>query len=130
MIAAAMITAGASALRYPVFDMVTRILPAIPVIYGLLSCAAPALAQETHGARGRTLYETRCATCHGLDGHGGQAPAIGPGSNAAAATDGRLRTVIRDGLPGGMPAQGATLPAADIDALVQHLRQLQRGGAS
>jgi putative heme-binding domain-containing protein len=109
--------------------MVTRILPAIAAV---LLLAASAHAQTPASAtRGRTLYETRCATCHGLDGHGGQAPAIGPGSNAAASTDDRLRTVIRDGLPGGMPAQRGTLAAADIEALVQHLRQLQlqRGGS-
>jgi cytochrome c oxidase cbb3-type subunit 3 len=115
--------------------MVTRILPALCCLLSCLLCgAATALAQTPTApapapARGRTLYETRCATCHGLDGHGGQAPAIGPGSNAAASTDDRLRLVIRDGLPGGMPAQGATLPAADIAALVQHLRQLQRVAA-
>jgi putative heme-binding domain-containing protein len=107
--------------------MVKAILSAICIAMFALSSAATAHAQTS--ANGRTLYETRCATCHGLDGHGGQAPAIGPGSNAATATDDRLRTVIRDGLPGGMPAQRGTLAAADIEALVQHLRQLQRGGS-
>lgn len=122
-----MIAVAASALRYPVFAMVTRILPVITVVCGALSLAAPALAQsQATAARGKTLFETRCATCHGLDGHGGQAPAIGPGSNAAAATDDRIRTVIRDGSPAGMPAQKGSLAAADIEALVQHVRQLQR----
>jgi putative heme-binding domain-containing protein len=128
-----MIAAAASALRYPVFAMVNRILPVITVVCVALSLAAPALAQSPAAAasagRGRTLFETRCATCHGLDGHGGQAPAIGPGSNAAAATDDRIRTVIRDGSPAGMPAQKGSLSAADIEARVQHVRQLQRVGA-
>jgi len=125
-----MIAAAASALRYPVFAMVTRILPVITVVCVAWSLAVPALAQAPATAeRGRTLFETRCATCHGLDGHGGQAPAIGPGSNAAAATDDRIRTVIRDGSPAGMPAQKGSLSAADIEALVHHVRQLQRSAA-
>src|SRR5262249_21386604 len=92
----------------------------IPMVKRILTCAGlcliasvPAVftqaAMAQTAARGKTLYETRCATCHGLDGHGGQAPAIGPGTNAASSTDDRLRQVIRDGLPGGMPAQSATL---------------------
>jgi putative heme-binding domain-containing protein len=111
--------------------MVKRILTCAGLSLLIASRAAagaqPAAAPTSD--RGRTLYDSRCATCHGLDGHGGQAPAIGPGSNAATSTDDRLRQVIRDGLPGGMPAQGATLSAADIGALVQHLRQLQRVGS-
>jgi cytochrome c oxidase cbb3-type subunit III len=116
--------------------MVTRILTAA----ACLCIASLAAAQPGTGvraetgvrsgteARGKTLFETRCATCHGLDARGGQALGIGRGSPAAAYTDDRLRDIIRNGKPGGMPGVGASFPAADVIALVQHLRQLQRAG--
>ena len=81
-------------------------------------------------ASGRAIFETRCAGCHGLDARGGEAPAIGPGSPAAGRTDDRLQTIIHDGTQAGMPGFGALLSRADITALLQHLRTMQRPGGS
>lgn len=112
----------------------TRILTAVAVcLTAICLTAASVFAQPEppsgFAARGRTLFETRCTTCHGLDAHGGTAPNIARGSPAASYDDTRLRRIIRDGLPAGMPGVGSTMPAADLTALVQHLRQLQRGNA-
>jgi putative heme-binding domain-containing protein len=119
--------------------MVTGILPivrtavCIGVALGAGLPGAPVFAQSATAlalARGRTLFEMRCATCHGLDARGGTAPTIARGSAAAAYTDDRLRRIIRDGLPSGMPGVGSSVPAADLTALVRHLRLLQRGSVS
>lgn len=106
--------------------MLTRILTIAGPLVCIGLCLTPgsAVAQPAP-ARGRTLFETRCATCHGMDARGGQAPSLAGGTNAATSTDDRLRRVIRDGLPAGMPGVGATMTAADITALIAHLRQLQ-----
>jgi cytochrome c oxidase cbb3-type subunit 3 len=104
--------------------MLTRIL----TVVGVCLTMASVFAQPETSSRGRTVFETRCATCHGLDAHGGTAPNIARGSAAASYADDRLRRIIRDGLPAGMPGVGSSVPAADLTALVQHLRQLQRGG--
>jgi cytochrome c oxidase cbb3-type subunit III len=88
-----------------------------------------ALAVEKGADSGRVIFDARCAACHGLDGRGGQAPAIGPSSNAASSSDRRLLQVIRDGLPGGMPGFGALLSSTEITTVLQYLRRLQHAGA-
>jgi alcohol dehydrogenase (cytochrome c) len=73
---------------------------------------------------GRQVFVTRCATCHGTDGNGGE---LGPSitTRVPARTDDDLRTVVRQGLPGaGMPAFAA-LSDADVDALLRYLRTLR-----
>jgi putative heme-binding domain-containing protein len=88
--------------------------------------APKAPAAKAPGDDGRKLFEARCAGCHGLDARGGEAPAIGPGTPAAARTDDRLQTIVRNGTPAGMPGFGALLSRPELIAVVQHLRMLQR----
>ncbi len=75
-------------------------------------------------ADGRALFlKTGCAGCHGLDAQGA-ASARSP----AFATRQWLETVVRTGLPGGMPAYAeADLTDADLDliqAFLLHARDL------
>lgn len=84
--------------------------------------------QPVHG--GNAVFETRCAGCHGLDAHGGQAPNIGPGSHAQSLTNDQLRRILHDGLPGGMPAFGSSLSSSELDDVVEYLRQLQQRTAA
>jgi cytochrome c oxidase cbb3-type subunit 3 len=98
---------------------------------GALALAQPAPAARAAKEDGRKLFEARCAGCHGLDARGGEAPAIGPGTTAASRTDDRLQTIVRNGTPAGMPGFGALMSRAEVAAVVQHLRSLQRAdGAS
>jgi cytochrome c oxidase cbb3-type subunit III len=97
----------------------------------VLAQAAKAPAAKVPDAKapaadGRKLFDARCAGCHGLDARGGEAPAIGPGTPAAARTDDRLQTIVRNGTPAGMPGFGALLSPPELMAVVQHLRTLQR----
>src|ERR1700740_2886981 len=72
------------------------------------------------------LFSSYCASCHGLDGRGGQrAPDIAGHTKLSQASDVEIEKIVREGVPGtGMPAF-RSLGAIKIQALVQHLRTLQ-----
>jgi len=73
---------------------------------------------------GRQTFVTRCASCHGTDGNGGE---LGPNiaARVAARTDQELATVIHDGAPAsGMPAFPA-IAGQEQDGLVRFLRTLK-----
>jgi putative heme-binding domain-containing protein len=72
--------------------------------------------------QGKQTFETRCSTCHGLDGGGAMGPNIQGipfrlGANAVA-------DVIKNGMSGGMPAFGGQLNAAQIKQVIAYLLSL------
>jgi len=78
--------------------------------------------------RGRELYATHCVACHGANGEGVSAPAIGNPAMLALTPDAFLRYAIengRDGTP--MPAFGERLSAAEIDGVTAFLRSRATG---
>ena len=87
----------------------------------LLICALPS-AQNVDV--GRKAFVTRCASCHGTDGNGGElGPAIA--ARAILRTDDELRTVLRTGFPAaGMPPF-STLSDAEAADLVAFVRTLK-----
>ncbi len=87
----------------------------------LLTCL-PAAAQNVES--GRKAFVTRCASCHGTDGNGGElGPAIA--ARAILRTDDELRAVLRNGFPSaGMPPF-PTLPDAEAADLVAFIRTLK-----
>ncbi|MGH9236731.1 MAG: PQQ-binding-like beta-propeller repeat protein [Vicinamibacterales bacterium] len=87
----------------------------------LVICARPS-AQNVDG--GRKAFVTRCASCHGTDGNGGElGPAIA--ARAILRTDDELRTVLRAGFPAaGMPPF-STLSDAEAADLVAFVRTLK-----
>ena len=90
---------------------------------------APA-AQTKVSGRGELLYTMHCARCHGDEGHGdaeGAEKLVPPPRNFASRpwrfepTATSIERVIAQGIPGtSMPAFGATLLDADIDALTAY----------
>ena len=85
--------------------------------------AARADAQPQPGA-GRATFESRCAVCHGSDGHGGD---TGPSIvfRLPLLNEADLTSVIRDGRPAkGMPPQ--PMPAPELQALTRYLRAIER----
>jgi cytochrome c oxidase cbb3-type subunit III len=76
--------------------------------------------------RGKNIFEGKCATCHGLDGLGGEhAPEIVRRAGAKALSDEALLNVIHDGIPEeGMPGF-PSIGGEDAHALVSYLRFLQ-----
>lgn len=75
---------------------------------------------------GRKLFESSCATCHGLDARGAErGPNIATRPSVRRLSDAEILTILRNGRPNsGMPAFGA-LGAAKLDSLLRHLRSLQ-----
>lgn len=75
------------------------------------------------GAPGRSVFESRCARCHGSDGNGGElGPAIAP--LLRRHTDEDLAALIHNGIPtAGMPP--IPVVAKDLAPLIAFLRSLQ-----
>jgi mono/diheme cytochrome c family protein len=85
--------------------------------------------------RGRVVYETTCALCHGVDGAGkpGQAPPLA-GAEFVLGPPERLIRIPLHGLVGplevrgqvwnlAMPAMGAALSSEDLAAALSYIRQ-------
>jgi alcohol dehydrogenase (cytochrome c) len=91
------------------------------VVLSSLLCAWNLPAQDV--TPGRTLFESRCARCHGGDGAGGERGPNIP-NRLAARNDQQLSTLIREGIPGtGMPASQVTDP--ELTTLTAFLRSIQ-----
>ncbi len=78
--------------------------------------------------RGKSIFEVKCATCHGLDGLGGEhAPDIIRRAGTKALSDEALLNVIHDGIPEeGMPGF-PSIGQEEARAVVAYLRFLQGG---
>ena len=99
--------------------MLTRLSIAL-----VLTLSADSIAAAQNVDNGRQTFVTRCASCHGTDGNGGElGPAIA--ARAAVRSDEELRGVIRDGFPNaGMPSftSIAGTEAGDLVAFLRTLR--------
>lgn len=99
-----------------------------PVVYaqkaGQAVSAGPSHRASSEEAR--TLFESSCAGCHGLDGRGGEkGPNIATPAEISRRSDDEILAILQHGVPGaGMPAF-SRLGDAKLRALVQHLRTLQ-----
>ena len=86
-------------------------------------------AEPSHKAGsevGRTLFESSCAGCHGLDGRGGEkGPNIATRAEISRRSDGEILAILQLGVPSaGMPAFGR-LGDVRLHAVVRYLRSLQ-----
>jgi mono/diheme cytochrome c family protein len=94
--------------------------------------AAPAFAQDPKVAKGAALFtEQKCTICHSVQGKGGKKPLDGAGTRLDAAT---VKLWITDpkaaeakaGKKAMPPMKSyATLPPADVDALVAYVMSLK-----
>lgn len=78
--------------------------------------------------RGEVVYQQNCATCHGENGEGVNAPALGNQSALAHNKDEFIRYAIemgRDGSP--MPSFAGSLSVADIDNVTAFIRSKASG---
>lgn len=82
-------------------------------------------------AKGKSLYDTNCAVCHGAHGRGDGPAAAGlnphpPDLRAAAKwSDGQIAAQILNGR-GQMPPFGKSLDRTSVWSIVRYVRQLQR----
>lgn len=79
-------------------------------------------------ALGSQIYLTHCAACHGAEGEGISAPALGNPMLLATATDDFLRYAITEGRDSTlMPAFKDSLSSTEIDAVTAFLRSRASG---
>ncbi|MEO6550048.1 MAG: c-type cytochrome [Ferruginibacter sp.] len=79
-------------------------------------------------AQGKVLYAQHCATCHGIKGEGGRAPALANPMLLATASDAFLHYTIsegRDRTP--MPSFKDSLSKIEINALTAYIRSRATG---
>jgi mono/diheme cytochrome c family protein len=69
------------------------------------------------------LYSRNCGACHGTDLSGAVGPALGAGSEAAAASDEDYRNHVRAGSDD-MPSF-RSLSDERLDAIISYLREIQ-----
>jgi cytochrome c oxidase cbb3-type subunit 3 len=96
---------------------------------GKILCQNPdnrALAFGLKLNRGKSVFGGKCATCHGLDGLGGEhAPDIIRRTDAKALSDEALLSVIHDGIPEeGMPGF-PNMGGEDAQVVIAYVRFLQ-----
>jgi putative heme-binding domain-containing protein len=104
--------------------VLTLLLLGVPVDAHPQELSTLSAADIAHGER---MYRARCARCHGLQGLGGEGPALARPYLSYARDDETLVSVVQDGIPGtGMPPGGwlSDLEARQIAAYVRSLGRL------
>jgi mono/diheme cytochrome c family protein/rhodanese-related sulfurtransferase len=90
----------------------------------------PLALDAVHGdiARGAEIYQKQCSSCHGVEGEGVTAPALGNPSALAHNSDAFMRYAIQNGRQGSeMVAFKQKLSAMDIDNVTAYLRSRASG---
>ncbi len=121
--------------------MTWRIVPAFGLLLMCLGAHGSAVSQSPDSEqsspatksdlRGKSIFESKCATCHGLDGLGGEhAPDIARRPVVKSLSDQALLDVIHDGVPEeGMPGF-PKMAREDAQAVIDYLHVLQGKSAS
>ena len=79
---------------------------------------------------GANLWQFNCASCHGLNGDGGTAPALNSTQFLQAADDAQIGSLIAVGIPGSDMAAysldfGGPLTSEQVQSIVSYLRSLE-----
>jgi mono/diheme cytochrome c family protein len=82
-----------------------------------------ALSAQAQNAS-ETLYKSKCATCHGVDGTG-SAMGTKMGAHDLTTATAELTDIIANG-KGKMPKYGASLKPEDIKGLVAYIRTFKK----
>jgi cytochrome c oxidase cbb3-type subunit 3 len=116
--------------------MTWRAVPRVGLVLMFFAAVNTAVCQKSNSERsaptsqpeleGKNVFELRCATCHGLDGLGGEhAPDIIRRTEVKTLSEQALLNLIHDGIPQrGMPGF-SDMGAEDSRAVVAYLRFLQ-----
>lgn len=93
-------------------------------LVAVLVTTACSLGRPADDASGEEIYRQLCARCHGIELDGGIAPSLGAGSISASEGDEYLEFSILNGR-GRMPSFSSSLDGAQLDRLVEYMRQVQ-----
>jgi alcohol dehydrogenase (cytochrome c) len=86
--------------------------------------------QAQNLADGRQPFTLHCAGCHGWDGRGGEhAPNIVDTEDPRARTRDGLKTIIREGIPGGGMPAFPQLSNADVNRIIDYILNLRAPAA-
>ncbi len=77
-------------------------------------------------AHGKRLYEGRCARCHGMQGHGGEGPALARPYLTYARDDATLVGVIRGGIPNTGMIGDWSISSFEAQKVAAYVRTLSR----
>jgi putative heme-binding domain-containing protein len=98
------------------------------IFLALLALPRLLVAQQSH-ARGRALFESQCARCHGITGGGAMGPSLRRPVLTRAADDTAFVALLAAGIPErGMPAVWQLNPG-EIADLIGYVRSLGRAPA-
>lgn len=94
-----------------------------------VTCIPVAVGQAS-AAIGVTLYLEQCATCHGVQGQGVDAPPLRDSTFVQTASQEQVFSVVANGragtgMPGWLQANGGSLTAQEITSIVDYLNTLQ-----
>lgn len=100
------------------------LLMSLTAACGVSDRAATIEGLSGDAAKGKTLYDQDCASCHGADGKGTPRGDTLVSDHVKNHSDGELADVIIDG-DGSMPAYGTDYSDQDIADVLAHIRTLQ-----
>jgi cytochrome c oxidase cbb3-type subunit III len=80
---------------------------------------------EDYVAKGKALYDERCAACHGAQAKGGIGPDLTAGTFKFGRDAAAVTASISEGRPGGMPEFKSQLTHEQIEAVVQFVLSLK-----
>jgi cytochrome c6 len=109
-------------------------MPAIAIVIfaSAMAMSRDVLASSTAGGDARSVYNGKCASCHGRDGRARSAKAkrehardMSSGEWQDSVSDERIYNSISNG-KGKMPGFKKKLSDAQIDELVNYVRRLRR----
>jgi cytochrome c oxidase cbb3-type subunit 3 len=93
---------------------------------GSLSLVAAAREDSDAVARGKAVYDSTCASCHGADGGGVVGPNLTDRAWISGRTSADIVKVISEGVPAkGMPAWGSLLGARKVQDVAVFVASLQ-----
>ena len=119
--------------RFTFLWILSGLLCALVVFFGRNMAAQNPQTQSPKAANpeSRQLFESVCAACHGLDGHGGErGPDIATRQQIVQLSDAEILEILRTGKPAaGMPPFG-TFGDEKLKGLLEYLRTLQGKGVA
>jgi cytochrome c oxidase cbb3-type subunit 3 len=119
-----MLSHGHAIVRFLRLCVLLLVFQVLPIAAQQSSSAAG--VRKPVPAQGRSMYNSSCAGCHGLDGRGSdKAPNIAGSPSVRQSSDGELSGIISNGIPeSGMPSF-RNLSDKQLRAIVGYLRSLQ-----
>ncbi len=96
----------------------------VTIILLLLAITLQSKSQEKDISKGRVIFTAHCARCHGIDGVGGEGPALNRAYLPRAANDDAFMQVVFNGIPGtGMPGTWMLSPP-QVEQVMRYVRSL------